>query len=94
LFVGLPGYVGVFAIKNIKKDTKVFGGDNIGMVWIEEKLVARLPKENYGEAHLIPPFRHATGSASRTRIGHLQDIKPGLAAESRQRSMRAKLLNC
>lgn len=37
--------VGVFALKNIKKGTKVFGSDNIGMVWIEEKRIARLPKE-------------------------------------------------
>lgn len=36
--------VGVFAIRNIKKGTKIFGSDNIGMVWIEEKKIARLPK--------------------------------------------------
>ncbi len=37
--------VGVFAIKNIKKGTKLFGGDNTGMVWIRKEDIARLPKE-------------------------------------------------
>lgn len=37
--------VGVFAVRKIKKGTKVFGGDDSGMRWIEEKEVARLPKE-------------------------------------------------
>lgn len=37
--------VGVFAIRKIKKGTKIFGSDEAGMVWIEEKKIARLPKE-------------------------------------------------
>ncbi len=36
--------VGVFAIKNIKKGTKLFGSDNAGMVWVSEADIKHLPK--------------------------------------------------
>ena len=37
--------VGLIAVRNIKKGTKLFGGDDSGMVWVEKKEIARLPKE-------------------------------------------------
>jgi len=37
--------VGVFAIRKIRKGTKVFGSDNIGMVWPGEDSIKGLPKE-------------------------------------------------
>jgi len=37
--------VGLFAVRNIKKGTKLFSGDDSGMIWVEEKEIARLPKE-------------------------------------------------
>jgi SET domain-containing protein len=37
--------VGLFAVRNIKKGTELFGGDDSGMVWVEKKEIARLPKE-------------------------------------------------
>jgi hypothetical protein len=37
--------VGLFAIKKIEKGTKLFGGDDSGMIWIHKKSVASLPKE-------------------------------------------------
>lgn len=36
--------VGVFAIRNIKKGTKIFGSDDAGMVWISKKESRKLPK--------------------------------------------------
>jgi len=37
--------VGVFAIRNIKKGTRIFAGDNAGMAWIEKKQIEKLSKE-------------------------------------------------
>ena len=35
--------VGVFAIKKIRRGTKVFGSDDAGMVWIDKHKAERLP---------------------------------------------------
>lgn len=35
--------VGVFAIRKIKRGTKVFGSDDAGMVWIDKHQTKRLP---------------------------------------------------
>jgi hypothetical protein len=37
--------VGLFAIRNIKKGTKIFGSDNIGMVSISKEDIKRLPRD-------------------------------------------------
>jgi hypothetical protein len=37
--------VGVFAIRKIKKDKKVFGSDDLGMVWVEKQRLRGLPRE-------------------------------------------------
>lgn len=37
--------VGVFAIRNIRKGTKLFGSDDEGMVWIDESSTKRLSRE-------------------------------------------------
>lgn len=37
--------VGVFAIRDIKKGTKIFGTDDAGMVWIEKSNIKHLPGE-------------------------------------------------
>lgn len=37
--------IGVFAIRSIKKGTKIFGSDNLGMVWPGKDNIKGLPKE-------------------------------------------------
>lgn len=37
--------IGVIAIKDIKKGTRIFPSDDEDLVWIEKKKMARLPKE-------------------------------------------------
>lgn len=37
--------VGVFAIRNIKKDTPLFVGDNEEMLWVEERRLPRFPRQ-------------------------------------------------
>lgn len=37
--------VGLFAVRDIRTGTKLFGGDDSGMVWVNEKEIAGLPKQ-------------------------------------------------
>lgn len=53
--------IGLFAIRKIKKGTKLFGGDDSGMVWVKKEEISRLPakiKKLYADFGVLKDGRY------------------------------------